>query len=79
MKFEFDAGIGVGDRPKIEESVKDFLAYEELKSCHDDLICTVIPADPLNVGIKVTARCTCGKIILSLSGSSDGSSLREPL
>jgi hypothetical protein len=55
----------------------DIQESDDFKPCHTGPISvSILFSDPLEVSIKGSITCKCGKILASFNGSSDGSTLK---
>jgi len=77
MKINFDwvAQINSSLKNPIEEKIKeDIEKSDDLTPCHaEPLSVSFLTTDPLDVSIKGSIRCSCGKEIKTFSSNSDGS------
>ena len=75
--FDWLPQINRSLRESAEMKIKnDMQESDDFKPCHSGSISvSILSSDPLEVSMKGEIRCSCGKILESFNGSSDGSTL----
>lgn len=66
-------------KPSLRAEMKirtDIQESDDFKPCHTGSVSvSILSSDPLEVSIKGSITCRCGKLLASFNGSSDGSTL----
>ena len=66
-------------KPSLRAEMKlknDIQESDDFKPCHSGSVSvSILSSDPLDVSIKGSITCKCGKLLASFNGSSEGSTL----